>query len=641
MLTKSAYSASPNFQSNARPNFPLSTEEKPANKISKKDISEQLKMDKEAYADYLYHQFLSQSFDHPEKAYKLALELKSLSSTINDASQKVKADLLYHIASLNLGFNHHDITSILHIYNNTQALNRSILKTEVEWLTARTLLIYGEPKLATYIIQSPDTTKDNDLPHDLYLHQISTKAHCELANNQLESAKKYAHIILKDSFNDENYRIAILAKLIIGKVEDLAKKRKEAFPYFKEAYNIAAYYNDSIFMLSTLLSEPMLLGSMNSIYEIGKYLNQADFNSFPVREATVKYIQFCLIHNNLEEAIRTFTHINKSAPQILKTSEGLAILELLKKALEKKQNKKEYLDILKIESTALNKSIADKKEVLNSLFKYRLISSVDNHLSQNHFYSDLTKLSLGIGLLLVLSIAILLIYISKNKMKEAIKKQDITKEQLFRLQMNPHFVFNVLVAIQNSIYNDSIAETNRLINSFSRLMMTFLHLNETKSITLELEIDTIRQYLFIQSLRFHEQFTYRIHIDPRINPTLISIAPMLTQPFIENAIEHGLARSANPGIIEIFYTLYNKQMLIEIFDNGVGLKSTSNSQRGDHMSMAKHLTTERIRLLNKGSFRKEASFYIQDLKESNKNKSGTKVVFMVPYTVIKPAIKTN
>ena len=82
-------------------------------------------------------------------------------------------------------------------------------------------------------------------------------------------------------------------------------------------------------------------------------------------------------------------------------------------------------------------------------------------------------------------------------------------------------------------------------------------------------------------------------------------------------------------------------MLIEIFDNGVGLKSTSNSQRGDHMSMAKHLTTERIRLLNKGSFRKEASFYIQDLKESNKNKSGTKVVFMVPYTVIKPAIKTN
>lgn len=601
----------------------------------------QLTKERESYNDFLFNHFLNQIIDNPKRALEIAKEFQYISQTTGDQANKIKANLIFHIASLNLCFNSSDWINILNIYNQSHLLDNEIIKKEIEWLTARTFLIYGEIRLADSIIKASDTTNSKSLPRNIYIHQISTMAHCALAENKLDEAKKFADIILSDSFTDDNYRTVIFGKLINGLVKEKRNSITDAYSYYREAYEIAAYYNDSIYMLTTLLSEPMLFGSKDLVYKIGDYFNRIDFSSFMVQEMAKKYIQFCLVHNNEEEALKTYTLIVKKAKHTLHTQTGLEILKLLKESLINSPNKGMYLDILKNENNALNANLKIKKEILNYLFTYDFSPSLYYSVNSNHFWKNITRLSLLLGLFIIISLFSFLYYLSRSRRKEAIKKQDITKEQLFRLQMNPHFVFNVLVAIQNSIYNESIIETNRLINSFSRLMMAFLHQNETKTITLEHEIDTIRQYLFIQSLRFNEQFSYRITIDSRINPRAISIPPMLTQPFIENAIEHGLARSPNPGVIEIFYTLYKKHMLIEIIDNGVGINSTNTAKRGDHMSMARHLTTERIRILNKGSFRKGVKFSIQDIQQYNKNRSGTKVVFMVPFTVILPETKMS
>lgn len=601
----------------------------------------QLANEKEPYNDFLFNQFLNQSIDDPKKALEVAKELLYVSRATDNQSDQIKANLIIHIASLNLGINSKDLISILNIYNQSHLLDNELEKKEIEWLTARTFLVYGEITLADSIIKASDTTNSKELPRSIYIHQISTMAHCALAQNKLDEASKYADIILRDSFTDENYRTVVLGMMIKGIVTEKRNNRTNAVTYYRKAYEIASYYNDSIYMLTTLLYEPMLFGSKDLVYEIGSYLTDADFSSIPVREMGKKYIQFCLVNNDEQEALRIYSLIVKKASHILPTQIGLEILALLKTSLNKSQNRAMYLDILQKESIALKDNYKIKREILNYLFTYDYSPALNYSLNDTHFWKNLTRLSLVLGLIIIISLFSILYYLSRIRRREAIKKHDITKEQLFRLQMNPHFVFNVLVAIQNSIYNESILETTRLINSFSRLMMAFLHQNETKSITLELEIDTIRQYLFIQSLRFNDQFSYRITIDSRINPSMISIPPMLTQPFIENAIEHGLARSPNPGMIEIFYTLYKKHMLIEIIDNGVGINSTNTAKRGDHMSMARHLTTERIRILNKGSFRKGVKFSIQDIQQYNKNRSGTKVVFMVPFTVILPETKMS
>lgn len=613
--------------------------------IDAKTLNRKLKLQlankKESYHDFLFNQFINQCIDDPKRALEVAKELQYISRTTDDQSDQIRANLIYHIASLNLGLNSDDLINILNIYNQSHLLDNEIVKKEIEWLTARTFLVYGEINLADSIIKASDTINSKELPRNIYLHQLSTMAHCALAKNELKEAKQYTDIILSDSFTDDNYRTVILGKLINGIVKEKKNSITDAYTYYREAYEIAAYYNDSIYMLTTLLSEPMLFGSIDLVYQIGGYLNHADFSSFPIREMAKKYIQFCLVHNDEKEALRIYTLIVNKSSHILPTQIGLDILGLLKTSLNKSPNRAMYLDVLQKERIALTENLKIKREILHYLFTYDYSPALNYTVNNSHFWKNLTRLSLILGLIIIISLFSILFYLSRVRRKEAIRKQDITKEQLFRLQMNPHFVFNVLVAIQNSIYNESILETTRLINSFSRLMMAFLHQNETKSITLELEIDTIRQYLFIQSLRFNEQFSYRITIDSRINPSLISIPPMLTQPFIENAIEHGLARSPEPGVIEIFYTLYKKHMLIEIIDNGVGINSTITNKRGDHMSMAKHLTTERIRILNKGSFRKGVRFSIQDIQQYNKNRSGTKVVFMIPYSVILPETKMS
>ncbi len=613
--------------------------------IDGKTLNRKLKLQlankKESYHDFLFNQFINQCIDDPKRALEVAKELQYISRTTDDQSDQIRANLIYHIASLNLGLNSDDLINILNIYNQSHLLDNEIVKKEIEWLTARTFLVYGEINLADSIIKASDTINSKELPRNIYLHQLSTMAHCALAKNELKEAKQYTDIILSDSFTDDNYRTVILGKLINGIVKEKKNSITDAYTYYREAYEIAAYYNDSIYMLTTLLSEPMLFGSIDLVYQIGGYLNHADFSSFPIREMAKKYIQFCLVHNDEKEALRIYTLIVNKSSHILPTQIGLDILNLLKTSLNKSPNRAMYLDVLQKERIALTENLKIKREILHYLFTYDYSPALNYTVNNSHFWKNLTRLSLILGLIIIISLFSILFYLSRVRRKEAIRKQDITKEQLFRLQMNPHFVFNVLVAIQNSIYNESILETTRLINSFSRLMMAFLHQNETKSITLELEIDTIRQYLFIQSLRFNEQFSYRITIDSRINPSLISIPPMLTQPFIENAIEHGLARSPEPGVIEIFYTLYKKHMLIEIIDNGVGINSTITNKRGDHMSMARHLTTERIRILNKGSFRKGVRFSIQDIQQYNKNRSGTKVVFMIPYSVILPETKMS
>ncbi len=613
--------------------------------IDAKTLNRKLKLQlankKESYHDFLFNQFINQCIDDPKRALEVAKELQYISRTTDDQSDQIRANLIYHIASLNLGLNSNDLINILNIYNQSHLLDNEIVKKEIEWLTARTFLVYGEINLADSIIKASDTINSKELPRNIYLHQLSTMAHCALAKNELKEAKQYTDIILSDSFTDDNYRTVILGKLINGIVKEKKNSITDAYTYYREAYEIAAYYNDSIYMLTTLLSEPMLFGSIDLVYQIGGYLNHADFSSFPIREMAKKYIQFCLVHNDEKEALRIYTLIVNKSSHILPTQIGLDILNLLKTSLNKSPNRAMYLDVLQKERIALTENLKIKREILHYLFTYDYSPALNYTVNNSHFWKNLTRLSLILGLIIIISLFSILFYLSRVRRKEAIRKQDITKEQLFRLQMNPHFVFNVLVAIQNSIYNESILETTRLINSFSRLMMAFLHQNETKSITLELEIDTIRQYLFIQSLRFNEQFSYRITIDSRINPSLISIPPMLTQPFIENAIEHGLARSPEPGVIEIFYTLYKKHMLIEIIDNGVGINSTITNKRGDHMSMARHLTTERIRILNKGSFRKGVRFSIQDIQQYNKNRSGTKVVFMIPYSVILPETKMS
>jgi tetratricopeptide (TPR) repeat protein len=209
----------------------------------------------------------------------------------------------------------------------------------------------------------------------------------------------------------------------------------------------------------------------------------------------------------------------------------------------------------------------------------------------------------------------------------------ILQQQLFRSQINPHFIFNALTNIQSAIINEKPEVASKYLTRFSKLVRSILNSTIAVNIALEEEINTVDNYLALQKVRFPEKFDYSVYADPRLDTERIKIPPMLLQPFIENAMEHGIRHKQTPGLISVRFLYETALLKIEIEDNGVGREQAMKimQERGkDHKSMAIGLIQERIELLNK-QLKQKTSFEIIDLKNEDGEAKGTRVVFKVPF----------
>jgi len=238
----------------------------------------------------------------------------------------------------------------------------------------------------------------------------------------------------------------------------------------------------------------------------------------------------------------------------------------------------------------------------------------------------------GLGILFLLSVVIAWLVVRQNKLK--FEQTSLQLEQkLLRSQMNPHFIFNSLTSIESFIYENQPKEAGKYLSDFARLMRLILENSSEEFIPLNKEIKTLEYYLVLQKLRLENTLTYSIKTDGIEDIESINIPPMLTQPFIENSIEHGIRGSKVNGHIDIEFTMIDKdQMQIQVTDNGQGIDNKSrlnNERKEDHKSMAMQVTKERLQVLNK-SKRQKVTFSISDISNSDANKTGTKVIFTIP-----------
>ena len=186
--------------------------------------------------------------------------------------------------------------------------------------------------------------------------------------------------------------------------------------------------------------------------------------------------------------------------------------------------------------------------------------------------------AIGTGGAATLILIISLLLIKQNKIRTAQKTTEL-EQKLFRMQMNPHFFFNSLIAIQSYIYNSNPREAAQYLSEFAKLMRFILEYSGLDNISLEKEIMFLRNYLELQKIRFDHKFDYHIITDPEIHAELMEIPPMLTQPFIENALEHGISKKAGKGQIFIKFEMKNKSLHVEVRDNGIGRKKTSDATK--------------------------------------------------------------
>lgn len=208
----------------------------------------------------------------------------------------------------------------------------------------------------------------------------------------------------------------------------------------------------------------------------------------------------------------------------------------------------------------------------------------------------------------------------------------LLRQRLLRSQMNPHFIFNALSGIQNFIVTEKPIKASSYLSKFASLVRNILESSVKEYVTLEKEISIIENYLELQKVRYAGKFEFTLRIDDALDPESTRIPPMLVQPFIENAIEHGIVHSEKMGQIDVEFRLENDVILFEVTDNGVGRKKATELEihlEKDHQSMSTSITLERLDMLNKKRKHK-IIFEITDLKDNDGNPSGTLVRFGIP-----------
>ena len=227
--------------------------------------------------------------------------------------------------------------------------------------------------------------------------------------------------------------------------------------------------------------------------------------------------------------------------------------------------------------------------------------------------------------------------IYRNRIAHARKQRQIAEFKLLvseaetailRVQMNPHFIFNSLHSIRSYILEKDIDTADNYLVQLSKLVRKILDLAAKPNIPLSTEQELLSEYMKIEALRFDQAFKYTFHLDKQIDPDEIFIPTMILQPFVENAIIHGIDKTVNTGHIQIHFWLENNQLCCSVQDNGTGRKP-KQSKRKNHVSRATEITQKRLALI-KQQTSQPTSLDIVDLLSEKGNASGTKVIIRLP-----------
>lgn len=215
------------------------------------------------------------------------------------------------------------------------------------------------------------------------------------------------------------------------------------------------------------------------------------------------------------------------------------------------------------------------------------------------------------------------IALEKEKADLKYKLSDVEKAVL-QAQMHPHFISNCLTSIQSFILKNDTKKAVRYLSKFSRLVRYNLHASIEGVLTIKEEVDFLNTYLSLEKQRFDDAFDYKISLPD--NEIKMTIAPLLIQPYVENAVLHGMSAKSNGGMINIDFLLENDTLVIKVRDNGIGINARKLQPKKEttHKSVGMTITHDRVGLLEYGE-----KVIIRDLSEENPNIQGTEVAIYI------------
>ncbi|MGI9552008.1 MAG: tetratricopeptide repeat-containing sensor histidine kinase [Aurantibacter sp.] len=409
----------------------------------------------------------------------------------------------------------------------------------------------------------------------------------------------------------------------IGSLYNQQRKFEKSLPYFQNAKKVATSIGDEI-------------GVLYANHSIGNYyFHMGQFS----RAVTI-------LKSNLElaEKLNNREEVKNLNRDIAEAYEKSGFFE---KALKYRKTYELWKDSLinethleKVKELELSFETAKKDKEITVLTK-------ENELQEATAEKEATLRNALVGGIVSLGIIGLLFF---NTMRQRLKNQklltskneEINKAKLseelqtlemkaLRAQMNPHFLFNSLNSINTMILNDEPDNASRYLSKFSKLVRLMLENSEQSEISLKDELETLEAYIQLEAIRFNNKMDYKIDVDSGIDQEDTFLPSMVLQPFVENAIWHGLLHKNQKGQLTIDIKEDGDNLLCSVIDNGVGREKSLTLKKDGGLkkkSMGIKITTDRLKLLTKQKIKDVIN--IIDLKDNDNNALGTRVNIQIP-----------
>ena len=238
---------------------------------------------------------------------------------------------------------------------------------------------------------------------------------------------------------------------------------------------------------------------------------------------------------------------------------------------------------------------------------------------------------LFIGLAVLFVAATLFIFALQRQQNRRLKAE----MEALRAQINPHFISNSLNAIENLVNQGNAEAASKYLVHFSRLSRQILNGSKSATTNLASELKTLEHFLALEQLRFREKLAYDIQVDPLVDTERVIVPAMILQPYVENAIWHGIKPKPKGGLVRVTIQKEGKILVCNIEDDGVGREKSSAMREASvlkHKSMGMQITEERLKSIGRI---KGSRIIIQDLKDESGQASGTRVILRLPYRLRK------
>ncbi len=416
--------------------------------------------------------------------------------------------------------------------------------------------------------------------------------------------------------NNEDDKLNMSKKMLSG-ISDVSNSRLAAIIY----YNMGQSYYDIKDFSNVIIYNQKSIEIKDRI----NYVSNVDKSYALIGES----------YFHLKKYEKAILNLKKAYNNSIKREFRLRTNRLLSKAYE---NNGDYKNALKTSNAynALKDSlnlIDENERIAKITAKFEtekqaqeiVVLESDNKLKTSKITNqkNIIWASAIVGALLLIS----LFFAYKNhKTKRNLQFSELT-QKLLQMQLNPHFLFNALNGIQYFIKKNDVKKSTKYISSFSGLMRNILENSVEKFISIEEDCDTIKDFLELQQLVNNNSFSYKINIDENLDIQNMCIPPMFTQPFVENAIIHGVS-NVKQGKIEVNYLLKGKLIVVEIIDNGKGIETSKTNTNSLHKSMGTSITKQRMENLLKTE---KYPVELEIISKSEDNgEQGTKIVLSFP-----------